>query len=362
LRVRTSVLPGRRNDATGAPRSARPLLLLRADADAAIGSGHVARCLALGQQWPFAVVLACRDLAKPLAGMAKRSGATIARVTAPAGSPADANSTAAIAHDVGARWIVVDGPQFTAAYRTRLKARCSARVVWLDDGGTTRAIAAEAVVNPNLNATAAMYPRNRGSQLMLGTRYALLRQEFRRARRARVRSTTRRVLLTLGGSDSDGATRAVLAALGQSRGAPLHIRVLAPVGAVGIEPLFDIAEHSPHRIDIRPAAATMVPHLRWADVCLIAAGGTLWEALRVGAPVLTFVRTPLQHRIVRQLVRMEAVGELGFLARLDQRRVCVSVRQLLSAPAIRRRMSRIGPRIVDGRGAGRVVDELLRQT
>src|SRR5262249_37159723 len=111
-------------------------LILRTDADAFIGTGHVMRCLALAQAWadiggvPMFAMSCGADLFRQ---RIEGEGFDIGPVNASPGSPADARETRALARDTSAAWIVVDGYHFGSAYLDQV--RGSARILVIDDLG-----------------------------------------------------------------------------------------------------------------------------------------------------------------------------------------------------------------------------------
>jgi spore coat polysaccharide biosynthesis predicted glycosyltransferase SpsG len=157
------------------------LLLIRADAGPQHGFGHVMRCLALTQA---AMAAGCQiawvTAECPPGAKARLSSEGVNPVILDAipGSPEDADATAAIADDVGADWIVLDGYHFGPDYQDRLTA--SGRpVLYLDDNGIFPRYPANLVLNQNPYAAAAMYHGLQDESLLLGPPFLLLRREFR---------------------------------------------------------------------------------------------------------------------------------------------------------------------------------------
>ncbi len=151
-----------------------PLLVLRAEAGATQGAGHVARAVALGQAW--------RDLGLRATLVAEQVPDLWRRRCDDAGvaavPPADFDRSA------GAEpgWAVLDGYDFGVEDQEAWRSLVG-RLLVVDDHGAAGAWSADLVLDQNLGARAETY----GSaptrpELLLGPRYALLRREFRRQR------------------------------------------------------------------------------------------------------------------------------------------------------------------------------------
>src|SRR5688572_2786492 len=117
------------------PRPLSPLLI-RADASAQIGTGHVMRCLALALAWQAqggAVTFASLNtLPDALQTRLQNENIALHLLDTEPGSDDDARQTAALAASLGAAAVVVDGYHFGGDYQYTLKS-AGLKLLFIDD-------------------------------------------------------------------------------------------------------------------------------------------------------------------------------------------------------------------------------------
>jgi UDP-2,4-diacetamido-2,4,6-trideoxy-beta-L-altropyranose hydrolase len=330
---------------------AAPNVLLRADGNAKIGTGHVMRSLALAHESRLRGAEAAFLMSTDSAGLLDRvreDGFRAYELACTPGSGDDAKFTSELAQQIEAGWIIADGYTFGGDYQRDLKARRH-RVLFLDDYGHADGYAADVVVNQNPSALDSWYShRDAGTSLLLGPRYALLRDEFLRygARRRSVRKRGRSVLVTMGGSDPTDATRLVLRALDAR-----SFDVTAVVG-----PAYPHAISGDARV-VRDAR-NMPDLMARADVAVAAGGTTTLELAFMGLPALLLELADNQAAIIAELEREGIALGLGRAGAVDEMTVVTSVEDLLADGTRRAAMSHRGLGAVDGQGRRRVFDRM----
>ncbi|MGO9169174.1 MAG: UDP-2,4-diacetamido-2,4,6-trideoxy-beta-L-altropyranose hydrolase, partial [Candidatus Sulfotelmatobacter sp.] len=291
-------------------------LLIRADATVAMGTGHVMRCLALAQAWQDSGGTVVFAMVEPLPSMRERlfsEEMNVVPVEALAGSREDARCVAELASQRAAAWVVVDGYHFDADYQRELKA-AGLQVLFVDDNGRAGPYAADVVLNQNANAHKNLYPDCEPyTRLLLGSRYVLLRREFNPWREwvREIPDLGRKILITMGGSDPDNITLKAIEALTQAGVAGLEATVVVGGSNPHLESLEQRISESGRFIGLRRNATDMPELMAWADVALGAAGGSLWELLFMGCPVLSYARNIVQSAIVSDLGWQGVVQDLG---------------------------------------------------
>ena len=164
----------------------------------------------------------------------------------------------------------------------------------MDDGGRYEDYSADLVLDQSIGA-GEMTMRESGwldTQLLLGTRYVMLRREFDRWRdwKREIPSTARRLLITIGGSDPDGLTLRLVR--GSSEGLPPGMLTTVVVG--GSNPqgaqLQRAADATGAPIELVRDPPNLPELMAQSDLAVICAGGTLWELLYMGCAILSYAR------------------------------------------------------------------------
>jgi UDP-2,4-diacetamido-2,4,6-trideoxy-beta-L-altropyranose hydrolase len=336
------------------------ILLIRADANVSLGTGHVMRCLALAQAWRDrggSVGLVAGELPVALADRLEAEAISLTMTAALPGSPDDAAATIAQARQLGAGWVVIDGDRFRDGFLNLLH-DAALRVLLVDDFADRSFFPVELIVNPNPGVDSETYRgRAEGAKVLAGLHYCLLRREFYAVAGERERSAGigNRVLISLGGSDPENLTPRIAAALAGS--ADLQLTVVAgPANPVTdyLRPL-----NAPN-VRVIHDAKNMAKLMSDADIAVIAAGGTLWELLAMGCAVLSYSRNAMQRSIVQSLATDGAAIDMGDTASFDPAPLAREVKRLSESSAARERMAGLGRNLVDGAGAARVVDAMLQ--
>ena len=338
-------------------------LLIRADADARMGTGHVMRCLALAQAWqdnagPVEFLMASSTPA--IADRLRAEGMQVRTATAEAGSAADAAATIIRARELGAAWVAVDGYQFHAAYQSALQ-QAGVKLLWVDDYGHAERYCADLVLNQNLYAEDSFYAqRETGVRLLLGARYALLRREFLRWRGWQ-RSTPERagkVLITMGGADAAGVSTRFVEAVRQLGWPDLEVTVVAGPANPRAHALEDLCRQAGKAFHAVTAGNDMPELMSWADAAAAAAGSTSVELLFMGLPAVVVVQSENQQRVAETLNARGLALNLGWAREVTAAQAAESLGKLLGARELRAQMTERGRKLVDGLGPARVLDAM----
>jgi hypothetical protein len=300
--------------ASGGAHPRRALVEIVADGGAALGYGHVGRCLAVWEALDGDAVFAVAEPA-------------VAAFVRARGAPAGAAPTAPI--------VLLDRAEPTTAEQVAALQATGRRVVLLDDLGAGRAVA-DLVVDP---PTAARWPPT-GQPRVGGFEHVLLRREVRAARRA---GEPRGALLALGGSDPAQLTPGLAAALAGAGVEELVVNLGPGYGGA-----------VPAGVTLLRDPAAFVATLAATGLLIAAYGHALLEAALLGVPAVIVV-TRVEHR--EHAAAFAAHGTALIIDMSDEPRpleLAELVTAAIARPERLQAMAARGPALVDGRGAERV--------
>jgi len=227
----------------------------------------------------------------------------------------------------------------------------------IDDQAAWSSYDADVVLNKNYGAEQLDYTCTESVNLLLGSRWVLLRPDFGRwsSWQRKVRAVARRVLVTLGGSDPAGAASLVLDALRRVRADGLEVRLIVGPGSTAAQSLRDEAAELSAGVEVLTDVADMAGQMAWADVAISAAGTTCWELAFMQLPSLLAVVADKQKHTAQNTAQAGAAENLGPVELLSPENLAKSLCELMHDGRRRSSMAQAGRQLVDGRGAERVV-------
>ena len=330
-----------------------PLVLFRCDASPNIGAGHVSRCLALAEAfaeagWQIRFVVGAETVSTAPA-LSKRAYA----VHVLAGNESDVEALRAQASE-GADLLVVDHYGREAAFE--MACRAFARKIFVLDDATGRRHDCDILVDaaaPSAESYAGLVPAH--ARLLTGPDYALLGRAFLVQRAAALARRDGRpvaeILVSCGATDPANATEVVLDVLAE----------VAPSASVTVV----LSSTAPHAARIRARAGgnfrlildaeNMADLMANADFAIGAPGNMAFERAALGLPSIQITLADNQRGVARLLVEAGAALDAGAIDDGLALRLRGLLRTLLADGAERNRLGQAGSRLVDGRGATRIM-------
>lgn len=361
-------------------------VVIRADATAAIGLGHLKRCLALAQAlhaqgaevrlvgrldgalnaaWCCPAGLTWLDLPSPStqagAGGTDRTPDTPHAHWLPSGQALDARQTLALIEPWQPQVIVVDHYALSAPWHQAVRAATGAAIAVIDDLAD-RPLAADLLIDHNPAADhhdkyRAVLPDH--VPICAGLRHALLDTVYSQHARSIWHPQVQTIGIFMGGTDPADHSRWVLDVLRQQAGWSGRIIVATTSGNPHARIL---AEHC--LADGHAALFMDLPHLAdfhaACDLQIGAGGGAQWERCCLGVPTIALTCAPNQQQTVRELHEagvvfgMDAIGQTTAQAQV----LADALLALLDNDHGRAMMRDKALALVDGQGAQRVATAL----
>jgi UDP-2,4-diacetamido-2,4,6-trideoxy-beta-L-altropyranose hydrolase len=354
------------------PGTDAPSVVFRADASAALGSGHIVRCASLARAL-ISAGARCSFVCRPTEGhlLDWLASQGLEAVGLPAGTAhtdpgflEDATATAdAVRRSVGrADWLVVDHYSLDATWERQLRS-VACRIAALDDLAD-RPHAVDLLIDPNLQSGQQRYASvtDAGCQQLLGVRYALLRPEFvaTAAEPPRTRSPrVERLLACVGGTDPQNVLPVIVAAWKRLAEPRPRLDIAVGPGTANADALRQLCGTLPD-VHLHMPAHDMAKLMASADLMVCSAGSISWERCCVGTPALMVTTAGNQADNLRALVRQRAGISLGSSADLNAPALAALLERLRIRTRLLQRIGRRARGLVDGHGARRVASLMLR--
>ena len=356
-------------------------MLVRADADPGVGSGHVMRMLALTS--------ACRNIGahvtflsssipQTLKKKIQQTGAQFLQHEFKPGSIQDAAHTGNLCAQHNFDWTVLDGYQFRDPYQEIVKQQANGLMV-VDDFGHDSHRNADLILNQNAYASADRYAGLESTNILCGLKHTLLRPEFtshfadvdskktETKARKNARFSIKRVLVTFGGSDTANWTLATLRSLSKLNLANSPKRVADVIIGPDYQHEKRLAEFcrtAGMNVFIHRNVDRMDALMRRTDLAITAGGSTCYELAQMGVPAVAIATAENQIAVVDALQNHGSL--IGFnetqtpLNSTDSLSAEIekSIAKLVRNREQRQSMSETGRKLLDGMGAQRVARQL----
>jgi len=339
----------------------KPHLVVRADGNSVIGVGHLMRCFSLAQAWKdgggfVTFMTACSS--DNLLDRLYSEGFRVVRMLEPSLDAEEWAKTGSILRGERDAWVVVDGYHFGVSHHKKIREQGNPLLV-IDDMRHLESYYVDLILNQNFNAESLAYPCGKYTHLLLGTRYVLLRREFRQLekRNREIPRRCRSILVSMGGADPYNLTLKILNALDVIEG-KISINIILGPTNPNWQSVLDFAQVSHRNITVIEAPDKMAELMCQADLAVTTGGSTTWELCYLGVPSLQIIVAKNQEAIACELADKGVTVNLGWHDAVTETDIAVAAQKLIADADKRRSMSVRGQSIVDGKGAERVVSTM----
>jgi UDP-2,4-diacetamido-2,4,6-trideoxy-beta-L-altropyranose hydrolase len=359
-------------------------VVFRTDSSELIGTGHVMRCLTLAERLRAdgaAASFVCRDFSQGGEMQIKSRGFDVYSLPFLSSDSIHAESLRgydkwlavdwerdaretiqALRHIDHPDWLVVDHYALDEKWESTVRPYAE-RLLAIDDIAN-RIHDCNVLLDHNYGHTDNRYdvlvsPK---CKKLLGSRYALLRDEFVEARRLLQprEGYIEQILIFYGGADPKNDTIKALKAVGSLDKLAPRVDVVVGTANKHKDEIVSIASGM-SRVTIHMDVARMSDLMTGADVCLGAAGTTSWERCCLGLPTLMTAVAENQISIAEAIDQAGAGSYLGESAIVTQSLIKGAIEDLAISPRGLTGMSQCAMSLVDGLGVQRVY-EIMTET
>lgn len=357
----------------------------RVDSSHIMGSGHIVRCMTLAdklRKMNHESFFICRELNGNLINLVEHNGFTVFRlpksnVELDESTPKHASwlgetwqndavqTVEVLKNTLRVDWLVVDHYSLETRWEEYVRPYVD-KILVIDDLAD-RKHDSDLLLDQNLYDN----PTERYSNLVplktdviVGPRYALLRDEFIDLRKRGIRERSgkiNRILVFFGGSDPTNETQKALNALEQLQITDIMVDVVVGIANRNRDSIERYCSKK-NNINYYCQVNNMATLMENADLFIGAGGSTTWERCCLGLPSMVVSIADNQQGIINNVARKGALIALGTFVEVSVKDYCDRFMQLLDDPLQLVKMGQRGMELVDGLGTERVVAKLSGYT
>ncbi len=340
--------------------------MIRADASTSIGMGHVMRCSALGKALMSngeEVLFITNKESEAIISRIENMDFSVKIINAVGTLEDESKILSEMATEEGAEWIILDGYNFGTEYQRILK-DAGLKLLSIDDIAEDHFVS-DIVLNQNFNIEDILtYSREKYTQLLLGTKYVLLRKEFRDqiGWNRKIKEDCNNILVTMGGSDPFNITIKVLKYLDRMEEIDPKIKVVFGDSFKNDGEISRFCDKTRLNLEVHHNVSDMVSYIQWCDVAISAAGSTLWELSLFGTPMIIGIVAPNQEKYVGGILNSGGAVGIGWWKDVDYTEFKDAVMSVTADYEERQSLSRNCSGIVDGKGVDRVTSAIYEHS
>lgn len=320
---------------------------IRADGGSSIGMGHIMRTLVLAKELSKTndVFYICRDnMDKYQIGIkkVKSEGFSVFLVRE--------NYLLEGLKKINANLLITDSYDVDEEYFNATKAMFN-KTIYIDDMNLYN-FNVDFLINQNINAEDFNYRVNKGAKLLLGSKYVMLRDEFRNIPSKDIKKIASDIMVTVGGGDPNHITEKILS----------WVHNLDYTFHIVVGPTFNNIEYLKSFENDKIKLyfnANMSNLMKKCDIAISACGSTLYELAACGVPTLGIIASDNQTGVGNKLNTLGIINNLGWYHKISKEYFIKNVISFAEDYNKRKLMSEKATKIIDGKGVKRIVKAIL---
>lgn len=283
---------------------------IRADGGPLIGMGHIMRTLALAKELSkeAEVFYICKQddtsVKKYCQGInkVKDEGFQIKLV--------DGNDVIGGLNKIEADILITDSYDVDEEYFNKTKSMFK-KTGYIDDMNLYY-FNVDFIINQNINAEDFVYRANCDTKFFLGTRYVMLRDEFRNGHKNIIKEKVENILITMGGGDPFNITETILKSI---KGMDYNFNVVVGPSFHKVQSLKKLSDEN-YNINLifNPNMAEVMKN---SDLAITACGSTLYELASMNIPTLGIIVADNQTMVANKMHSKGLIINMGWYNKLS---------------------------------------------
>jgi len=327
---------------------------IRSDGGIKIGIGHIERCLILAQELckngNEAFFICKQD--KKTTEKIQSEGFRVLELSPDLTLDADLRMTLRWLKIKRVKVIVTDSYKIDENYLNKLAS--IAKLITIDDLAKFP-FPSDIVINQGIRAKKLPYCSSTGkTKFLLGPKFTLLRSEYSNLRKREIKPKVKKVLVTLGATDSLNLMPKILKTLG---GINQSFNITLTMGPffTNREEIVKVMQKFQNRtIRLISFKKEFYKILLDHDLVITGGGTTTYALAATGTPALGFFLVNNQGTNVQDLADYGILINLGWGNKINEIRLKESIVNLMDNFCLREKMAKLGQALVDGKGTRRI--------
>jgi UDP-2,4-diacetamido-2,4,6-trideoxy-beta-L-altropyranose hydrolase len=328
----------------------------RVDASPKIGMGHLMRCLALSEELTRrgnSCFFISKTEDKNLVGMIKKFHVTYQHIKTTASLNEDLAALLNFSKDHDIDWVITDHYGIDAAYVKQIRQQ-EFNVLSIDDTAQLH-YHSDIVVNQNIDAELLKFSVESYTELLLGPKYVMLRDELLKRDKKEIHPCIKKILITMGSTDSNNLILKILNSLVSISHDVEYLVILGPFTRFSSD-LNTYIKKTDATISVIQSPKNMAEVYREVDLAVSAGGSSCYELAYYGITPIIITIAENQVHLSRELDAQHIGIYLGHKNNVSLEKLKEKVKELLEHHSLWQRMNQNGKNLVDGNGKKRIVN------
>jgi UDP-2,4-diacetamido-2,4,6-trideoxy-beta-L-altropyranose hydrolase len=328
--------------------------VIKADGGPEIGMGHLMRCQAIAREALNSGHDVCFFVKTGVAGYVKENGFKVYCLSETYTILDEAEELVRAASDCNTDCVIIDSYIWLLPCYKRIKESFYTAVI---DDFVRLPYTADIIINANLYAPGLDYSSCDADKLLLGGKYALLREEFKNTPPADFRREARRVLVTMGGADINNYTPTVLESLADI--ADIEVVAIAGPMTRRLDEIRSTAKLCKGNVTILNSPNNMAEIMQSCDIAVSSAGSTVYELCAMGIPSVLIKQADNQSLICDYFDEKGSMKVLGDYKTVKPEAITNAVNEYLYNFEAREKAREALLTLVDRNGAENILNAII---